>query len=137
MDILLGRQRSLGQGFPAQGCRQQVQRPPISFEELRACISGCPRSMGSSFLDGTRAQNDSTLAARFRQAGFISFARSTVPEMCMAPTTEARRNGGPTRNPFDFERSLGASSGGAAVAVACRVVPIAREVPAGRRRWKL
>lgn len=98
---------------------------PFLLKDSALVSVDLPTSMGSSLFDGTLAQSDSALAARFRQAGFISFARSTVPEMCMAPTTEARRNGGPTRNPFDFERSSGGSSGGAAVAVACGVVPIA------------
>jgi amidase len=48
-----------------------------------------------------------------------------VPEFCMAPTTEATANGGPTINPWDAGRSPGGSSGGAAAAVAARIVPVA------------
>ncbi|MDR6601346.1 Asp-tRNA(Asn)/Glu-tRNA(Gln) amidotransferase A subunit family amidase [Achromobacter deleyi] len=57
-----------------------------------------------------------TLADRFEAAGLVPFARTTVPEFCMAPNTEAARNGGPTRNPWDPTRSSGGSSGGAAAA---------------------
>lgn len=98
---------------------------PFLLKDSGLASTDLPTSIGSSLFERTTAQSDSTLAMRFRDAGFISFARSTVPEMCMAPTTEARRNGGPTRNPFDPSRSSGGSSGGAAVAVACGVVPVA------------
>jgi amidase len=82
-------------------------------------------SIGSRLFAGTISNTDSTLANRFAADGFLSFGRTTVPEMCMAPTTEALQNGGPTRNPWDPTRSSGGSSGGAAVAVATGVVPIA------------
>jgi len=84
-----------------------------------------PSSLGSRLLDDTTYDIDSTLVERFDQAGLIAFARSTVPEFCMMPTTEAARNGAPTRNPWDLTRSTGGSSGGAAAAVAARIVPVA------------
>ena len=98
---------------------------PFLLKDSGLASTDLPSSTGSCLFEGTTFPQDSTLARRFREAGFISFARTTVPEFCMAPTTEGRRNGGPTRNPFDLTRSSGGSSGGAAVAVACGVVPIA------------
>lgn len=84
-----------------------------------------PSSLGSRLLNDTTYARNGTLTDRFEQAGLIAFARSTVPEFCMAPTTEAARNGGPTVNPWDHSRSTGGSSGGAAAAVAARIVPVA------------
>lgn len=98
---------------------------PFLLKDSGLAAIDLPSSIGSSLFEHTTYEKDSTLVKRFREAGFVSFARSTVPEFCMAPTTEARRNGGPTRNPFDPTRSAGGSSGGAAVAVACGIVPIA------------
>ncbi len=83
-----------------------------------------PSSVGSRLLD-IHFKFDATLVQRFEAAGFLPFARSTVPEFCMAPTTEAVANGGPTLNPWELTRSPGGSSGGAAAAVASRIVPIA------------
>jgi amidase len=80
---------------------------------------------GSRLLTDTQFKFDATLVRRFERAGLIPFARSHVPEFCMAPTTEAAVNGGPTRNPWDPSRSAGGSSGGAAAAVAAGIVPIA------------
>lgn len=84
-----------------------------------------PSSIGSRLLNDTPYARNATLADRFEAAGLIPFARTTVPEFCMAPTTEAARNNGPTRNPWDPTRSSGGSSGGAAVAVATGIVPVA------------
>ncbi|CDN57634.1 6-aminohexanoate-cyclic-dimer hydrolase (plasmid) [Neorhizobium galegae bv. officinalis bv. officinalis str. HAMBI 1141] len=98
---------------------------PFLLKDSGLACTDIPTSIGSSLFEDTKAESDATLVRRFRDAGFIAFARSTVPELCMAPTTEARRNGGPTRNPFDLTRSSGGSSGGAAVAVAAGVVPVA------------
>lgn len=84
-----------------------------------------PSSVGSRLFSDTRYAQDSTLASRLEQAGLIPFARTRVSELCMAPTSEAVRYGGPTRNPWAPERSAGGSSGGSAVAVALGIVPMA------------
>ena len=57
--------------------------------------------------------------------GFLPFGRTTAPEFSMAPTTEAKANGGPTRNPWKLNHSTGGSSGGAAAAVAAGILPVA------------
>lgn len=82
-------------------------------------------NVGSRLFQDLHFSYDSTLVARFGDAGLIAFARTTTPEFCMAPTTEAAINGGPTLNPWDRTRSPGGSSGGAAAAIAARVVPLA------------
>jgi amidase len=84
-----------------------------------------PSSIGSRLLEGTTYAIDATLTKRFADAGLIAFARSTVSELCMGPSTEAVRNGGPTVNPWDRTRSVGGSSGGAAAAVVAGIVPVA------------
>jgi len=84
-----------------------------------------PSSIGSRLLEGTTYPIDATLTKRFEEAGLIAFARSTVSELCMGPSTEAVRNGGPTLNPWDRTRSVGGSSGGAAAAVVAGIVPVA------------
>ncbi|ABM56102.1 Amidase [Verminephrobacter eiseniae EF01-2] len=98
---------------------------PFLLKDSGLASRRLPSSIGSRLFEDTRYAQDATLVARFEAGGFIAFARTTVPELCMAPTTEALRNGGPARNPWDRGRSAGGSSGGAAAAVAAGIVPIA------------
>jgi amidase len=63
-------------------------------------------------------------------AGLAPFGKSTTPEFGLTATTEPLLTG-QTHNPWDISRSSGGSSGGAAVAVASRVVPIAHASDGG------
>ena len=110
--------------------RHWLQRGPFRGVPLLLKDSGlaCERialNLGSRLFSGTQTAFNATLTDRFEHAGLIPFARTTVPELCMAPTTEAVLYGGPTLNPWDASRSVGGSSGGAAAAVAARIVPVA------------
>jgi amidase len=98
---------------------------PFLLKDSGLASKFLPSSMGSRMFANTNSSIDSTLNVKFQAAGLHAFARTTVPEFNMAPTTEAIQNGGPTRNPWDLTRSSGGSSGGAAVSVASRIVPIA------------
>ena len=61
---------------------------------------------------------------RLQDAGFVIVGTTNMPECGILPTTEPRHTG-PTRNPWDTERTPGGSSGGSAAAVAGGMVPIA------------
>lgn len=98
---------------------------PFLLKDSGLASKDLPSSVGSRLFGAMGSLINSTLNERFIEDGFISFGRTTVPEFCMAPTTEAVQNGGPTLNPWDESRSAGGSSGGAAVAVSTGVVPIA------------
>ncbi|WP_244479318.1 MULTISPECIES: amidase [unclassified Rhizobium] len=105
--------------------RGQFGALPFLLKDSGLASKTLPSSVGSRLFGAMRSPIDATLTKRFIDDGFISFGRTTVPEFCMAPTTEAIQNGGPTRNPWDETRSAGGSSGGAGVAVSTGVVPIA------------
>lgn len=98
---------------------------PFLLKDSGLASKRFPSSIGSKLFEGTSYSIDSTLVQRFDNAGFITYARSTVPEFCMAPTTEGKVYGKATKNPWNPTRSTGGSSGGAAAAVAAGVVPIA------------
>lgn len=80
---------------------------------------------------GSRSRQGSPPLARqgvytdaFDRAGLIVLGKTTMPEFGFLPTTESLASG-VTRNPWDATRSAGGSSGGAAVAVAAGIVPVA------------
>ncbi|MFZ4758237.1 MAG: amidase family protein, partial [Burkholderiaceae bacterium] len=98
---------------------------PLPLKDLGTACVDLPSSMGSVFFRFHAWDQDAVLVERYREAGFVPFARSTSPELGVNPSTEAVAYGGPTRNPWQLGHSAGGSSGGAAAAVAARIVPIA------------
>jgi amidase len=96
---------------------------PIVIKDLLADIAGVPTASGSRLFAGIVPQQDSTLIARYRQAGLIFAAKTTTPEFGLMPVSEAKLYG-PTRNPWDLNRTPGGSSGGSGAAVASRMVAI-------------
>ncbi|MFF9671049.1 amidase [Streptomyces eurythermus] len=97
---------------------------PFLIKDIGVAMAGRRTELGSRLAAGNVARADSCLMARFRRAGLVTFGRTATPEMAYSITTEPLLYG-PTRNPWDPERSAGGSSGGAGAAVAAGVVPIA------------
>jgi amidase len=85
---------------------------------------GLPVSWGAAALHDYIAPEDAPYARAIADAGLISIARSTMPELGLNVVTESPL-AGPTRNPWSLDHTPGGSSGGAAAAVAAGVVPIA------------
>ncbi len=96
---------------------------PIAIKNNRA-VSGLRLTEGCSLMTDHVATYDHNVTRRLRDAGFVIVGTTTLPEYGILPTTEARVFG-PTRNPWDLQRTPGGSSGGAAAAVAAGMVPVA------------
>jgi amidase len=96
---------------------------PIAIKDNRP-VEGMPITMCSDLFGDYIAHHDAFLVRRLREAGFVVVGKTTLPEMGILPTCESRRFG-PTRNPWDLDRTPGGSSGGSAAAVAAGMVPIA------------
>jgi amidase len=97
---------------------------PFLIKDSGPMAHGVPFGIGSRSLQGIRARNDSDLMTRFRAAGLATLGLTTVPELAISFATESVKHG-PTRNPWDPERGVGGSSGGAAALVAAGAVPVA------------
>lgn len=99
---------------------------PMLLKDLACHTDGDPFHEGMEFLKrrNWRARGEQYLAGRFREAGFLFLGKTNTPELGILPTTEPAAYG-PTRNPWDLERSPGGSSGGSAAAVAAGLVPVA------------
>jgi amidase len=96
---------------------------PIAIKDNRP-VEGMPLTMGSGLFGEFVPRHDAFLVRRLRNAGFVIVGKTSMPEMGILPTTEPRRFG-PTRNPWNIDRTPGGSSGGAAAAVAVGMVPVA------------
>src|SRR3954453_20275257 len=74
-------------------------------------VAGLPMNFGSRFLAEHRAGHSAYLVRRLREAGFVIGGITNMPDFGILPTTEPRHTG-PTRNPWDTDRTPGGSSGG-------------------------
>jgi amidase len=96
---------------------------PIAIKNNRP-VAGLRATIGCSLLAEHVADHDSNITRRLKEAGFVIVGTTTLPEYGILPVSEARLFG-PTRNPWDLERTPGGSSGGSAAAVASGMVPVA------------
>ncbi len=96
---------------------------PIAIKNNRA-VQGLRLTLGCSLMKDFVARHDHNITRRLRAAGFVIVGTTTLPEYGILPVSEARLFG-PTRNPWDLDRTPGGSSGGAAAAVAAGMVPVA------------
>jgi amidase len=96
---------------------------PVAIKNNRP-VSGLRLTYGCSLMAEHVADYDHNVTRRLREAGFVIVGSTTLPEYGILPTSEARIFG-PTRNPWDLQRTPGGSSGGAAAAVASGMVPVA------------
>ncbi len=96
---------------------------PIAIKNNRA-VAGWRLTLGADLMGDHTPRHDHNVTRRLRAAGFVIVGTTTLPEWGILPVTEGRRLG-PTRNPWDRERTAGGSSGGSAAAVAAGMVPLA------------
>ncbi len=80
--------------------------------------------------EGLVANESDEVIQRMNDAGVVFLGRSATSEFALYGTTESVLHG-PTRNPWNLDKSAGGSSGGAAAAVAAGIVPFADASDAG------
>src|SRR5207342_290522 len=85
---------------------------------------GIRAPMGSRAFEGFVAPETAVALQRLETAGAVIFARTTTSELCRGFETNTALYSR-TNNPWDLDRSVGASSGGAAAAVAAGLGPLA------------
>lgn len=121
--------RSTAAGDLADGPFRGV---PFLLKDLHAHMAGRPLSNGNVALAeaAPSSPRSTTLVERYEAAGFVIAGRTNSPELGSVPTTEPVA-WGPTRNPWDPDRTPGGSSGGSGAAVASGMVPIAHASDGG------
>lgn len=96
---------------------------PQAIKDL-AETRGLRTTMGSPLFRDHVPERDDLMVSRMRGAGCLVIGKTNVPEFGKGSHT-FNEVFGPTRNPYDTGRSAGGSSGGAAVALATRMLPVA------------
>jgi amidase len=96
---------------------------PIAHKDLVA-TAGIRTTSGSPIYNDRVPDYDALIVERLRAAGAIAIGKTNVPEFGAGSQT-FNPVFGATRNPYDLAKTCGGSSGGAAVALACGMIPIA------------
>ena len=87
-------------------------------------VKGMVTTQGSPIFRDFVAPADSIMVERLRKAGAIFIGKTNTPEFGLGSHTYNPVYGA-TRNAYDQTKSAGGSSGGAAVALALRMAPVA------------
>ncbi|HWI82494.1 amidase [Ramlibacter sp.] len=96
---------------------------PQAIKDL-ANAAGLPTTLGSPLMRHFVPKSDSLAVQRMKAAGCIVIGKTNTPEFGLGSHT-FNEVFGTTRNAYDPARSAGGSSGGAAVALALRMLPVA------------
>ena len=96
---------------------------PVAHKDL-VDTAGIRTTQGSPFYRDTVPTRDGLIVTAMRAAGAITIGKTNTPEFGAGSQT-FNTVFGATRNPYDLTKTCGGSSGGAAVAVATRMLPLA------------
>ncbi len=96
---------------------------PVAIKDL-SDAQGFVTTAGSPIFKDRVARGDALHVARMKAAGCIVVGKTNVPEFGLGSQTYNPVFGA-TKTPYDPERTAGGSSGGAAAALAARMVPVA------------
>ena len=96
---------------------------PQAIKDL-ANAAGLPTTLGSPLMRDFIAREDGLMTARMKGAGCIVIGKTNVPEFGLGSHT-FNEVFGATFNAYDVTKSAGGSSGGAAVALALGLLPVA------------
>jgi amidase len=96
---------------------------PIAHKDL-VDTKGVRTTYGSPIFRDHVPERDVLMVERVRAAGAILVGKTNTPEFGAGSQT-FNPVFGATRNPYDLSKTCGGSSGGAAVALACGMLPIA------------
>jgi amidase len=106
-----------------KGAKPPLAGLPIAYKDLVA-TKGIRTTLGSLVYKDNVPKEDALLVERLKAAGAITLGKTNTPEFGAGSNT-FNRVFGATRNPFDPVKTAGGSSGGAAAAVACGMLPFA------------
>lgn len=122
-DALMAEARDADAALARGEIRGPLHGFPHAVKDLQA-VKGLRYTSGSPIFKDRIAEADGPVAARLRAAGVIFIGKTNTPEFGLG-SHSYNQVYGVTRNAHDPRVSAGGSSGGAAVALALRMVPLA------------
>jgi amidase len=96
---------------------------PIAHKDL-VDTAGIRTTRGSPFFRDNVPTKDAEIIARIKRGGALTLGKTNTPEFGAGSHT-FNTVFGATKNPYDLTKTCGGSSGGAAVSLACGMMPIA------------
>lgn len=90
---------------------------PVGIKDV-IDTEGIPTENGSALHAGRVHERSAAVVVNLERAGFTVLGKTVTAELALFPP-------GPTRNPWNPDRTPGGSSMGSAAAVACGMVPFA------------
>src|SRR5438874_12760045 len=96
---------------------------PVAHKDLLD-TKGIRTTYGSPLYKDNIPNEDDIVVERMKRAGAITIGKTNTPEFGAGSQT-FNKVFGATHNPYDLTKTCGGSSGGAAVALACGLAPVA------------
>ncbi|MDP8003548.1 MAG: amidase family protein, partial [Caldisphaera sp.] len=102
--------------------KNNIEPIPIGVKDI-IFTKGIKTTMGSKLYRNFIPKKDAYIVKKIKKFGYVIVGKTNTHEFASGITTTSSIFG-PTKNPYDYNRISGGSSGGSAASVSASIVPI-------------